>query len=70
MKIVDLGGEREKRRDTCPYCGGDEHEQPLMCDRVSAIEINEDTGRIYRVEFFEKFFEASDGDEENPDDAA
>lgn len=53
MQVVDLSGEREKRRDHCPYCGGDEHPSPIMCHRVSAIEIDTDTGAIYRVEFFE-----------------
>jgi hypothetical protein len=76
MEIVDLGKEREKRLDEerCPYCGETPHAGPLMCRRVSAIEIDSDTGKIYRVEFrdidledFELDFGDDDGD---PEDAA
>jgi hypothetical protein len=51
-KVVDIGDEREKRKEPCIYCGKDPHVTPLACPRVAAVEIDPEFG-ITRVEFFD-----------------
>jgi hypothetical protein len=51
-KVVDLGDEREKRKEPCLYCGQEQHATQLACPRITAIEIDPELATIIRIEFY------------------
>lgn len=50
-KLVDLNGEREKRKELCVYCGEEAHPTPIACERIIGLDICQETGHIIGIEF-------------------
>jgi hypothetical protein len=49
-KVVDLGEEREKRKEPCVYCGKDAHVVPLACPRIQSVYVSSE-GYVEGIEF-------------------
>lgn len=50
-KVVDLGSEREARKEPCLYCGAEAHATQLACPRILAIDIDPEYGVIVGISF-------------------
>jgi hypothetical protein len=50
-KVVDIGEEREKRKELCLYCGADPHPTQLACPRILHVEIDPEFGVIVGITF-------------------
>jgi hypothetical protein len=48
--VVDLGEEREKRKEPCVYCGKDAHVVPLACPRIQSVYVSSE-GYVEGIEF-------------------
>jgi len=49
-KLVDLGTERDARKEKCLFCGQIEHEHgELTCYRVIGVELDPDDGAVIAV---------------------